>query len=162
MQFEEVERLAASRRPDRSGDASRRVARKKQPGSSHEKDSYSPAFLCRVPDECGPHGSSARIPRAASSDAIHSLHDVIQQVSPATLNPAFRHTILPRALKRSSDRSHVQGPDCGRNLKPVFAVSVKDQESGSRSERECFAELLNNPQISNVASGRDLKTPGVC
>jgi hypothetical protein len=76
--------------------------------------------------------------------------DVIQQVTAAALHPPFRHTVLPWTLKRSSDRSHVQGSNRRRNLESIFAVSVKDQEPGSRSEREGFPQLLNNPKACRV------------
>ena len=76
--------------------------------------------------------------------------DVIQQVTAAALHPPFRHTVLPWTLKRSSDRSHAQGANRRRNLESIFVVSVKDQEPGSRSERECFPQLLNNPKACRL------------
>src|SRR6266404_5481815 len=36
-------------------------------------------------------------------------NDVIQKISPTTSNPAFSHSILPRASERSSDRSQPNG-----------------------------------------------------
>src|SRR6516165_8787849 len=44
-------------------------------------------------------------------------HDhVVEQVTPATFNPAFRHAVLPQTLIRRSDWSDPQRSDGWRNL----------------------------------------------
>jgi len=76
--------------------------------------------------------------------------DMVQQIMPAALDPPFRHAILPRTLERCPDRSHVQGSNGHGNLKSVFAVSIKYQKTGSRSERECLPQLLNDPEACRM------------
>jgi hypothetical protein len=76
---------------------------------------------------------------------IHG-NDVIQDVSSAALNPTLRNSILPGTFEGSSDRANLQGANSRRDFQPVFPITVKDQEPGSRSKWKCLPQLLNDPQ----------------
>jgi hypothetical protein len=75
---------------------------------------------------------------------------VIEQVSPAALHPTFSNAVLPRALKRSPKGMDPQRSNRRGNLEPVLPVPIKDQESGSRPERKCLADLLDDPGASRM------------
>jgi hypothetical protein len=69
---------------------------------------------------------------------------VIEQI-PAAFDPAFGHTILPRAFEGSSHRAHAQRANRNRNLQAILRVPVKNQKPRGRVEGKCFSELLDNP-----------------
>jgi len=52
--------------------------------------------------------------------------DVIQQVTAATLDPALRDTVLPRAFERRALRLDLQRPNGCGNLDSVLAIPVED------------------------------------
>ena len=50
---------------------------------------------------------------------------VVQQIAPATLDPALGYAVLPRTLERGSKRSDRQGSNGSRNLCSIFAIAVR-------------------------------------
>jgi hypothetical protein len=77
-------------------------------------------------------------------------NDVIQQVSSAAFNPTLRHSVLPRTLERSSHQSDGHRPNRTRHLQALLRVPIKDQEPGTRSIREFFPQLLDDPDTGRV------------
>jgi hypothetical protein len=77
-------------------------------------------------------------------------NDVIQQISPAAFDPTLRHSVLPRTLERSSHRSDGHRPNRTHHLQAVLRVPVKDQESGTRSIRKRFPQLLDDPHARRM------------
>src|SRR4029077_14342697 len=70
---------------------------------------------------------------------------VIEQIAPATFNPALGYAVLPRTLLRRSDRGDPQRSDSWRNLRSIFAIAVEDQKPRSRVQGKGFPQLLNDP-----------------
>src|SRR6202040_105513 len=64
---------------------------------------------------------------------------------PATLDPALSNSVLPRTLKRGSNRADGHRPYCSRDLQSILGVPVKDEEPRSRLIREGLAQLLDDP-----------------
>jgi len=52
--------------------------------------------------------------------------DVIQQITAATPDPAFRDTVLPKAFERRAHRLDLQRPNGCGNLDSVLAIPVED------------------------------------
>src|SRR5690348_5422121 len=75
---------------------------------------------------------------------------MIDQVAPATLNPALGHAVLPGALVRGLNRLYLHRSCCHGNFQSVFCISVKDKESGNRVEREGLSQLLHHPHARRV------------
>src|ERR1700722_9141456 len=71
---------------------------------------------------------------------------VIQQIAPATSNPALRHTVLPRTAKGSSGwlASHV--PHSRNHIGSKLGVAVEEQESVRLLVSPCFSQLLYHPR----------------
>lgn len=68
-----------------------------------------------------------------------------QEFAPTALDPPLGHSVLPRVLEGSSDRTNAQGADGQADSKAALGIAVEDQEPWLRVERERFAQLLNNP-----------------
>lgn len=80
-------------------------------------------------------------------------HDhMIQQVPAAALHPSLSDSVLPRALERSSLRSAPHYADGSNHFKPEHLVLVKNQVFVRSLERECLAQLLDNPITCWIAS----------
>jgi hypothetical protein len=103
------ETLLRVRQPDHNDDATHRVAPATGRDLRVENEFYSSAFPSRVPDACGPRGSSGRIQRAAVSDGVHSSrsHD------PASLVGSFRPNAPPQRFAWDSRRRSVPGSSSG-------------------------------------------------
>src|ERR1700731_2381918 len=69
-----------------------------------------------------------------------SVHrdDVIQQITPATLDPSFRDSVLPWTLERSPNTPDAQRPNQGWNFRPILRIAVEDEKPRSRLERKRF------------------------
>src|SRR6185437_9202814 len=70
---------------------------------------------------------------------------MVEQVSPTSLNPALRYSILPRTLARRLASSDVHRPDGHRNFQAILLIAIEDQKVGSGLERERLSQLLDNP-----------------
>jgi len=89
---------------------------------------------------------------------VHSNH-VIQQILPTVFYPTLGDPVLPRALKRSLDWSDSQRSNRSGNFKTILPIPVKEQESGSRSEWKCLAQLLNYPKARGVFRRVEVQNP---
>jgi hypothetical protein len=76
--------------------------------------------------------------------------DVIQQIAPATLYPAFCHSILPRTLERSADTFDFHRADCGGDLRPILGVTIEDDEPRDRPKWKRLSQLLDDPRTRRV------------
>src|SRR5271169_2774405 len=45
--------------------------------------------------------------------------DLVQQITPAALDPSFRDSVLPRTLERSPNRPDAHRPNRGWNFRPI-------------------------------------------
>jgi hypothetical protein len=72
-------------------------------------------------------------------------NNVIQQVTAATADPAFRDSILPRTLERGSDRTDLQSSNRNWNFEPILRITVEDQRPRSQLKRKRLSQLLNDP-----------------
>src|SRR6266550_810029 len=86
-------------------------------------------------------------------------NDVVQQVTATALHPALCHSVLPRTFEGCSDRSDFKGSDRCRNLHSILAITIKDQEPGSRFKWKRFPELLNDPQARRVLRDVEVQDP---
>src|SRR6202043_1166946 len=71
--------------------------------------------------------------------------NMVQQVTPTTLNPPLRNTVLPWAAERSANRSYAHRAHCYRCLQTILGIPIKDEKPGSRLIRERFPHLLHDP-----------------
>ena len=85
--------------------------------------------------------------------------NVIQQVPSTTLDPTFCDTVLPRTFEGCSDRPDLEGSNRCRNLHFILAITIKDQEPGSRFKWKRFPELLNDPQARWVLRDVEVQDP---
>src|ERR1700682_5627549 len=81
---------------------------------------------------------------------IH-CNDAVQQVTAATLNPSFCDPVLPGTFERGPHRPDLQGSHRCRNLDSIFAITIKDEKSRSRSKRKRFAQLLDDPSTCGMS-----------
>jgi len=72
-------------------------------------------------------------------------NNVIEQVPPATLDPALSNSVLPGTLERRANRPDGHGAYRDRDLQTIFGVPIKDEEPRSRLIREGLAQLLDDP-----------------
>src|SRR5215472_872729 len=63
---------------------------------------------------------------------------VVQQITPATLDPALGYAVLPRTLERGSQGSDRQGSNRSRNLCSIFGIAVKDKKPRRTVKRKRF------------------------
>jgi hypothetical protein len=75
---------------------------------------------------------------------------MIEQVAPATLDPAFRDTVLPGTLIGRLNRIDVHRSDRDWNFRAILPVAIKAQESGSQVKREGLSQLLHDPHARRV------------
>ena len=57
--------------------------------------------------------------------------DVVQQLTSAAANPAFRNTVLPGALDGGLEASNAHGANRRGNFQPVFRIVIEDEKPGS-------------------------------
>jgi len=67
-----------------------------------------------------------------------SVHcdDVIQQITPAALDPSFRDSVLPWTLERSPNAPDSHRPNRGWNFGPILRIAVEEEKPRSRLERK--------------------------
>src|SRR5260370_34335412 len=82
--------------------------------------------------------------KQASQVAFVNCDDVIQEITPATPYPTLCDSILPRTFERSADRIHPQGSNRCGDFQSILGITIKDDESRSRSKWKCFSQLLND------------------
>jgi hypothetical protein len=70
---------------------------------------------------------------------------MIQQLSSATSDPAFRYSILPRATNRRLDGQYFHGTDGCGDFESVLGVVIKDKKPRAVGEREGLPDLLTDP-----------------
>src|SRR5882762_10863142 len=86
-------------------------------------------------------------------------NDMVQQVTATALHPALCHSVLPRTFEGCSDGSDFEGSDRCGNLHSILAITIKDQEPGSRFKWKRFPELLNDPQARGVLRDIEVQDP---
>src|SRR6266536_3671551 len=82
--------------------------------------------------------------------AFINCDDVIQEITPATPYPTLCDSILPRTLERGVDRTHPQGSNRCGDFQSILGITIKDDESRSRSKRKCFSQLLDDPRACRM------------
>src|SRR5260370_34469992 len=82
--------------------------------------------------------------------AFVDCDDVIQEITPATPYPTLCGSILPRTLERGVDRTHPQGSNRCGDFQSILGITIKDDESRSRSKRKCFSQLLDDPRACRM------------
>ena len=75
---------------------------------------------------------------------------VVQQLTSATSNPPFGHAILPGAAECCLQRSDPHASNCRRHLESVFRIVVQDEVIRIGNIRECFAQLLRDPDAGRL------------
>jgi hypothetical protein len=75
---------------------------------------------------------------------------MVEQIAPATLDPAFGHPVLPGTLIGRLNRIDLHRSDGNWNLRAVFRVAIKDEESRTGVEREGLSQLLHDPPARRV------------
>jgi hypothetical protein len=83
--------------------------------------------------------------------ALVQRNYVVQQITPATLDPALRDSVLPRTLNCRSDRSNFHALNRGWNFQSILCIVIQNQEPGSGFIGEGFSQLLNDPTTSRMA-----------
>ena len=66
-------------------------------------------------------------------------NDVIQQVTPAALDPTLRDAVLPGTLERGADRAYTQGSNRCGDFQPILGIPVEDEKSGCRPKGKCLS-----------------------
>ena len=77
--------------------------------------------------------------------ALVQRNDLVEQLTPATADPAFRDSILPRALDRGLHATNCHGSNRSRYFQSILCVVIIDQELGRGLVGKGFAKLLHNP-----------------
>ena len=77
--------------------------------------------------------------------------DVVQQLTSAAANPAFRNTVLPGALDGGLEAINPHGLNRRGNLQAVFRIVIEDEKLGCRLVRKGFPQLLHNPGAGRMA-----------
>jgi hypothetical protein len=77
-------------------------------------------------------------------------NDVIQQVTAATADPAFRDAILPGAFEGSLHRIYLQGSNRCRDFQSVLGIPIEDEKPRSRIKRKRLSQLLDDPQARGM------------
>ena len=79
-------------------------------------------------------------------------NDVIEQVTPATPDPALGNTVLPRALDGSLHVFDLHGSNRSWNFQSILSVVIEDEEFGGGLVGKCFSQLLHNPGAGGMSS----------
>src|SRR6202022_2066495 len=82
--------------------------------------------------------------------AFVNCDDVIQEIAAATPYPTLCDSILPRTFERSADRIHPQGSNRCGDFQSILGITIKDDESRSRSKWKCFSQLLDDPRACRM------------
>ena len=77
--------------------------------------------------------------------ALVQRNDLVEQIAPAAADPAFRDSILPRALDRGLHATNCHGSNRSRYFQSILCVVIIDQELGRGLVGKGFAKLLHNP-----------------
>src|SRR5216683_5050183 len=77
--------------------------------------------------------------------ALVQRNDLVEQLAPATADPALRDSILPRALDRGLHATNCHGSNRSRYFQSVLCVVIEDEELGHGLIGKCVAQLLHNP-----------------
>jgi hypothetical protein len=77
--------------------------------------------------------------------------DVVQQLTSATANPAFRNSVLPWALDGGLKASNPHGSNTSGTSNPVFRIVIEDEKPGSGLIGKRFSQLLHNPDAGRMA-----------
>ena len=96
---------------------------------------------------------SEQTPQVAPVQSDH----VIQQVTPAALNPTLRNSILPRTPQRSADALDFHRSDRSGDLRPILGVTIEDDEPWSRPKWKRLPQLLDGPQARRMAGNVDVQ-----
>jgi len=83
--------------------------------------------------------------------------NVIQKIAPTAFDPPFRYAVLPRTVKRGSNRADGHRPYCYRDLQSILGIPIKDEISGSRLIREGLAQLLQDPTGSGMGRNVEMR-----
>ena len=75
---------------------------------------------------------------------------MVEQISPATPNPALSNAILPWTLEAGSLGLDADALHRVDDFLIEVGAAIEDQVFGSRVVGECFAQLLNNPGAHRV------------
>ncbi len=77
--------------------------------------------------------------------------DVVEQLATAAANPAFRNSVLPRALDGGLNSSDFHGPNRNRNFQSVSCVMIEEKKLRRRLVGKRFPQLLHNPGAGRMA-----------
>ena len=88
--------------------------------------------------------------------AVQSDH-LIQQVTPAAINPTLRNSILPRTPQRSADTFDFHRPDRGGDLRPILGVMIEDDEPRSRPQWKRLSQSLDDPYTRRMPGDVDVQ-----
>jgi hypothetical protein len=75
---------------------------------------------------------------------------MIEKIAPTTLDPALRDAVLPRALIRRLNWVDLHRSDGNWDRRPIFRITVEDQEAESRFERKGLSQLLPDPHACGM------------
>jgi hypothetical protein len=98
---------------------------------------------------------SEQTPQVAPVQSDH----VIQQVTPAALNPTLRNSILPRTPQRSADTLDLHRSDRGGDLRPILGITIKDDKPRRRPKWKRFSQLLDDPQARRMPGDVEVQDP---
>ena len=76
--------------------------------------------------------------------------DVIQQVSPAALDPTLHNAVLPGTLEGGADRAGLQGSNRCGDFQPIRGIPAEDDKPGCRPRWKRLPELLHDPTARRV------------
>jgi hypothetical protein len=82
---------------------------------------------------------------------------MVQQVPPATPDPALGNTILSRTSETSPLGLNAEVLDRSDNLYAKVGGSIEDQVAGSRIVGKCLAQLLNHPIGARTPGGIEVQ-----
>lgn len=79
--------------------------------------------------------------------ALMEGDDLVQQIAPTTLDPSFRHAVLPGTSDRGPNGTDGRRAHCNGNLQTILAVPVQEKKSrsplvGKASRNCCTIQLL--------------------
>lgn len=82
--------------------------------------------------------------------ALVQNDDVVEQLPPDGGDEAFGNAVLPGALVTGPGWLDAHRPESGDDLGGEDRVAVEDEVPGRRLERECLAELVDDPSGGRV------------
>lgn len=91
--------------------------------------------------------------------ALVRRNHVVQQLTSTTSNPPFGRAILPGAAECCLQRFNTHASNCRRHLESVFRIVVQDEVIRIGNIRECFAQLLRDPDASRVRNDVEVQDP---